>query len=295
MRKRMGKLQRIAVWIVLIVSTLIFLYPNFKQLQLKWKAAEDIAGDEKLWDDMETYNEKLRKDGQELTDCWSYEQTSMSEEQELKEGDVIGAVRIPSIDVDLPLYLGATNENMAKGATVLSETSMPVGGESTNCVIATHRGYKGMPYFRRIDEIKTGDKVEIQNAKETLVYIVERMEIIEPTDLTCLEIQPGRDMVTLFSCHPYMGHSRFRYVVYCVREGTQLKAGQSQTEVSQAIQDNAETLAELKDAEEHIPLVFQREAVIRKVLGVFFVVVWVVLIWDAVRSFGNTRKKRKIS
>ena len=89
MRKRMGKLQRIAVWIVLIVSTLIFLYPNFKQLQLKWKAAEDIAGDEKLWDDMETYNEKLRKDGQELTDCWSYEQTSMSEEQELKEGDVI--------------------------------------------------------------------------------------------------------------------------------------------------------------------------------------------------------------
>lgn len=79
---------------------------------------------------------------------------------ELKSKDgAIGYIDIPDMDVKLPLYIGASEKNMALGAAILSETSMPIGGESTNCVISGHRGYRGAPYFKDIELLKKGSKV----------------------------------------------------------------------------------------------------------------------------------------
>ena len=301
----MSKVYRMGIWVILVISTLLFLYPDLRQLWLRQAAAKPAGGDV-LLEEMEDYNKKLQQDGQELTDCWSYEQTDISEEDGLENTGAVGSIRIPAISAELPLYVGATDENMAKGAAVLSQTSMPVGGPDTNCVIAAHRGYRGMPYFRRINELKPGDRVEIHNAREILVYTVERAEIILPTDLRCLEIQPGRDMVTLLSCHPYMGHSQFRYVVYCAREGTEAPEQQTvqepeeqqeteeknsssyEAEASPAIRDDKAVLEQLREAEEHIPVVFRLEAVLRKGLGLLFVLVWGLFILDGIRS----RKKK---
>ena len=111
--------------------------------------------------------------------------------------------------------------NLSKGAAVLSQTSMPVGGDSTNCVIAGHRGYQGSAYFQYIDRMSEGSKIYITNPWETLTYQVTGIKIVQPTDSSDVLIQPGKDMVTLVSCHPYViGGGPERYLVFAERVDT---------------------------------------------------------------------------
>ena len=106
---------------------------------------------------------------------------------------------------------------MALGAAILSETSMPIGGESTNCVISGHRGYRGAPYFKDIELLKKGSKVYITNPWGKLTYMAYKIEVVSPSDVSSCLIQEGEDIITLLTCHPYMSHGRFRYLVYCKR------------------------------------------------------------------------------
>lgn len=102
----------------------------------------------------------------------------------------------------MPIYLGATEQHMANGAAHLSQTSLPIGGENTNCVIAGHRGYNGASYFRYIDKLNVGDLVSVTNLWETLTYRVCEIKIIDPHDVTEILIQPRRELLTLLTCHP---------------------------------------------------------------------------------------------
>ncbi|MCD8130146.1 MAG: class C sortase [Lachnospiraceae bacterium] len=130
---------------------------------------------------------------------------------------MVGYIEIPDMDVLLPLYLRASAENLAAGAAVLSQTSLPIGGISSNCVIAGHRGYAGMAYFREIESLKEGSLIYIVNPWETLVYQVTETRVIDPSDIAAVLIQEGRDLVTLITCHPYLSNGLYRYVVYCER------------------------------------------------------------------------------
>ena len=120
------------------------------------------------------------------------------------------------MEVELPILLGANTENMKEGAVHLTETSYPVGGENTNCVLAAHRGSSRAAMFRDIEILEIGDEIIIRNFRETLTYRVAELRVISPTDVQELLIQPGRDLVTLITCHPYR-HNDQRYVVYCER------------------------------------------------------------------------------
>ena len=175
-----------------------------------------------LYSEMESYNKDLFQNGQQIVDAWSYEQTPLDLSLLNSDEPVIGYIEIPDMKVRLPLFLGASPDNLGKGAAVLSETSMPVGGANTNCVIAGHRGWNGMAYFQRIENLTEGSKVYITNPWETLVYKVASAKIIGPDDVSSILIQPGEDMITLFTCHPYViGGGPYRYLVFCKREGTQ--------------------------------------------------------------------------
>ena len=70
----------------------------------------------------------------------------------------MGVISIPKMDVDLPIFLVATYDNMAAGAVRLSQTSLSIGGPDTNCMIAAHRGWYGAPNFRYIDLLKVGTR-----------------------------------------------------------------------------------------------------------------------------------------
>lgn len=213
--------------IILIgIGTFLFLSPVFSSYQQQEKADQEIEAFEKekkvpkekdpLYKEAIQYNQKIYTDGQKnLKDVWSYRTLPI----ELKDSKSnFGYIRIKKMNVKLPLYLGATLENMRKGAAIMGETSLPLGTKNSNCVIAAHRGYEGIPYFREIERLKVGDRVIIKNPWEKLTYRVEEIKIVQPDDSDQIKIQKGKDMVTLLTCHPYRSHGRYRYVVYCIRD-----------------------------------------------------------------------------
>ena len=133
------------------------------------------------------------------------------------EDEIIGVLEIPAMELTMPVYLGASDDHLAAGAAVLGNTSAPIGGDNTNCVIAGHRGWKGADYFRHIDRLAVGDEVRITNLWETLTYTVADIQIIQPHEVDKIKIQSDRDLLTLLTCHPYASGGRQRNVVYCER------------------------------------------------------------------------------
>ena len=177
---------------------------------------------EALWDDMLAYNQRIWDEKQAgLCDPWSYQQPSFTLGEYGLDEEVFGVITIPALDLEMPLYLGATSAHMAKGAAHLSQTSLPVGGMNTNCVIAGHRGYSGAAFFRYVPELKPGDEVIITNLWETMTYVVTDTKIIMPNEVDQILIQEGRDMITLLTCHPYASGGKQRYLVFCDRVPTE--------------------------------------------------------------------------
>ena len=172
-----------------------------------------------LYEALVEYNEGLIASHQQVLDAWSYEQSPVDIDSLNKGSSVIGYIEIPDMkNLRLPLYLGASPEHLGKGAAVLTQTSMPIGGTNTNCVISGHRGYRGSAYFQYIDRLQVGSKVYVTNPWETLTYQVVSTKIVRPSQVDEIMIQDGKDMVTLISCHPYVvGGGPERYLVFCER------------------------------------------------------------------------------
>ncbi len=172
-----------------------------------------------LWENMTAYNETIFAQGQSGLSCkLDYQQPSfLLTDYGLKE-EVFGVISIPAMDLEMPIYLGATAQHMADGAAHLSQTSLPIGGENTNSVIAGHRGYGGASYFRYIDQLQIGDTVTVTNLWESLTYRVAEIKIIYPYEVEEILIQPGRELLTLLTCHPYASGGKQRYLIICERE-----------------------------------------------------------------------------
>ena len=223
----MRKLVRIIAIILLIVGIGFFAYP------IALREAFDIQANKAIdqFDQLKTtnddnllyaelrramfeYNEKLYLSGQSgLIDQLSYEKPDFLLSDYGIDSDILGYITIPAIDIKLPIYNGASKENMAKGAAYLAHTSLPVGGENTNCVIAAHTRYKSIYMFKRITELNVGDKIYITNFWETLVYQVVETKVIDPNDSQNIYIKANRSLITLSTCHPYPDNYQ-RYLVY---------------------------------------------------------------------------------
>ena len=196
-----------------------------KQFTQKVEEVQEISNQteesmpyEDLYRSIQTYNEWLVKIKQgNLTNSVSMAIVPFTMTDYGLPDDVFGVLRIPAIDLEMPIYLGANDENMAAGAAVLTQTSIPIGGENTNTVIAGHRGWNGYPYFLDIENLQVGDLVYIKNIWEELTYKVTAIRIVYPDDIEAILIQPGKDMVTLLTCHPPNTGGRYRYLVYCER------------------------------------------------------------------------------
>lgn len=232
----MRKLVRIIAIILLIVGFGFFTYPialreafdiqankaidQFDQLKTDALQTDNTAPNDdnllyaELRRAMFEYNEKLYLSGQSgLIDQLSYEKPDFLLSDYGIDSDILGYITIPAIDIKLPIYNGASTENMAKGAAYLAHTSLPVGGENTNCVIAAHNRYNGIYMFQRITELDEGDEIYITNLWETLVYKVTETKVIAPDDSRNIYIQENRSLVTLSTCYPYPDNDK-RYLVY---------------------------------------------------------------------------------
>lgn len=223
----MRKLVRIIAIILFIVGLGFFAYPIVLREAFDTQVNKEIYQFDQLKttnDDnllytelrraMFEYNEKLYLSGQSgLIDQLSYEKPDFLLSDYGIDSDILGYITIPAIDIKLPIYNGASKENMAKGAAYLAHTSLPVGGENTNCVIAAHTRYKSIYMFKRITELNVGDKIYITNFWETLVYQVVETKVIDPNDSQNIYIKANRSLITLSTCHPYPDNYQ-RYLVY---------------------------------------------------------------------------------
>lgn len=232
------------LWLLILVGLFIGLwlifYPNINTAVFDWEADKtvqkweaqikeaqeaipEVLSEEtqiypELYEAMVRYNEQLAKEKQAgLTGPEAYEEPALQlSNYGLEEDTPAGVISIPAIGLELPIYLGASKENMAKGAVVLGQTSLPVGGKNTNSVIAGHRGYRGIPYFRYLNELESGDLVYLSNFWGKMAYTVTEIAVIESDDIDAILIQDGKDVITLLTCHPYTVGTQ-RLVVYCER------------------------------------------------------------------------------
>ena len=168
--------------------------------------------------DLQAYNRRIYAEKQSgLVDLEACEEPAADLTAYGIEDEIIGVLEIPAMELTMPVYLGASDVHLTAGAAVLGNTSAPIGGDSTNCVIAGHRGWRGADYFRHIDRLQVGDTVTLTNLWETLTYTVADIQIIQPHEVDKIKIQPNCDLLTLLTCHPYASGGRQRYVVYCER------------------------------------------------------------------------------
>ena len=92
------------------------------------------------------------------------------------------------------------------------DSSLPIGGENTHCVMTGHRGLASARLFTRLDELKEGDEFFLEVLGEKLAYKVEEINVILPEEVESLEIRPGEDLVSLVTCTPY-GINTHRLVI----------------------------------------------------------------------------------
>jgi len=154
-----------------------------------------------LYLDSVVYNEALKlHQGELLVNEQAYRKPSLDLSSYGIYSGVYGYVSAPSIGLELPIYLGGNDDNMAFGAAHMTYTSLPIGGESTNCVLSGHSGYIGRIFFDYIPNLNLGDEVIVENYWNTLKYKVIDKQINKSYESAACYITEGKDLLTLITC-----------------------------------------------------------------------------------------------
>lgn len=223
---------RILPFIVMIAGMLMAGYPFISNWLFQFRADSQVNVYREEWStmDMQTkeqkrykarvYNRELLENRIRLTDPFIYQANTEETYYETLESDgesgIMAFIEIPVIQVFLPIYHGVSEEVMRKGVGHLPQTSFPVGGESTHCVLSAHTGLNQAKLFTDLIDVEIGDQFYIHVLGEILAYKVTDIQVVLPEDISLLEIAEGEDKVTLVTCTPY-GINDHRLLVTGVR------------------------------------------------------------------------------
>lgn len=141
-------------------------------------------------------------EGQNGTDGAKALQNYFSLLQQDPDG-VMATIEIPAIDVDLPIYWGTSMATLSRGVGYLEGTSLPAGGPSTHSALTAHAGMASKKLFTDIDKLQLGDTFTIHAVGVPATYLIDQILVIEPHDVSALDIEEGKDYVTLVTCTPY--------------------------------------------------------------------------------------------
>lgn len=162
----------------------------------------DTSTYEMMLSEAEKYNEDLLTEYDRFTNADPDDERYNSLLNITGDG-MMGHIEIPSINVSLPIYHGTSEAVLGIGVGHIQGTSLPTGGDSTNCVLSGHRGLPSAKLFTDLDKMVEGDKFMIYTLNETFTYEVDRIRIVEPQDIAELAIVEGEDICTLVTCTPY--------------------------------------------------------------------------------------------
>lgn len=116
---------------------------------------------------------------------------------------MIGYIKIDKLKLELPIYHGTSPSVLNVAVGHLEGSSLPIGGPNTHSVLAAHRGLPNKELFTNITKLELGDIFTIIVLDRILTYEVDHIIVVPPTDTSYLEIEDGKDYVTLFTCTPY--------------------------------------------------------------------------------------------
>jgi len=219
--------------ILLFAAGLVIMaYPHIAQLvnrELQHRQAEDFRtvldgmSDSDITELMKRarrYNEDIHEDLDGLRDPWGDQQALMVSYHETMgfgDEDAFGALEIPKLNLHTPIYLGSSEAVLSKGIGQVEGSSLPLGGTSTHTVLAGHRGMWTKTMFRHLDQLRPGDLFYVHTIDGKLTYRVTSQQVIYPDETDSLEIQEGKDLATLLTCHPYPQNYQ-RLLVHAERE-----------------------------------------------------------------------------
>ncbi|PID98050.1 MAG: class C sortase [Actinobacteria bacterium] len=115
---------------------------------------------------------------------------------------LMARIRIPKIDLDLPVYHGTTDDTLLKGIGHLEGTSLPVGGPGTRSVLTGHRGLANAEMFTNLNKVEKGDIFSVEVFGDVLTYQVVDTKVVEPSETEAIRAEPERDLMTLVTCTP---------------------------------------------------------------------------------------------
>lgn len=209
-----NKLTTILLILALFAGLSLLLYPTVSDYWNSLHASQAVADYAENVRNLEAEKyEQVLQDAKSYNQMLPYEQTTFALSEEEKEAydalldisgtGVMGYIEIPTVNISLPVYHGTEDAVLQIAVGHLEWSSLPVGGESTHCVLSGHRGLPSAKLFTNLDKLVAGDKFIMRVLDEVLTYEVDQILIVEPTDVSTLIIEAGKDLCTLVTCTPY--------------------------------------------------------------------------------------------
>ena len=204
----------ILLLLVFLAGLSLLLYPTFSDWWNSLHQSQAVAGYaqqvsdmdddtyEQMWADAWDYNASLLSRTNALT-LTNQQKSQYNRMLNLGSNSVMGYIEIPKIGMTLPIYHGTDEAVLQVAVGHLEWTSLPVGGESSHCVVSGHRGLPSAKLFTNLDKLQTGDTFQMCVLDEVLTYEVDQIRIVEPHQTDDLRIVEGEDLCTLVTCTPY--------------------------------------------------------------------------------------------
>lgn len=210
----MKRIRVIFCVIIFITGLGIASYPFISNMVAQRHASQVVKDYETNVEEMDeekidAMKEAAKKYNEQLSNVVSVDDENENNEQGesyadlLNIGESLGYITIPKINVNLPIYNGTSQDVLSKGVGHMEQSSYPLGGESTHCVLTGHRGSPSAVLFTDLDKLEIGDEFYLHVLDEILAYKVDQIKVVEPNESGDLEIIDGKDYCTLVTCTPY--------------------------------------------------------------------------------------------
>ncbi|MBO5213637.1 MAG: class C sortase [Clostridia bacterium] len=224
-------LPTIIVGIIFLCGLSLFLYPTVSNLYNQHLNNKLIGDYNEAFENTtpEEFNQAM-KDAVDFNENRAnpekLKELGLTYEEVLNVADngVMGYIEIPKISVSLIIYHTIDEDVLQKGIGHVPESHLPVGGKSTHSVLAGHTGLPSAKLLTNIDHLKVGDRFYLHVLNEVLEYQIDDVSVVEPDEVSRLNVISGKDCVTLVTCTPY-GVNSHRLLVRGVRvDGSDLSA-----------------------------------------------------------------------
>lgn len=210
----MKRIRVIFCVIIFMTGLGIASYPFISNMVAQRHASQVVKDYETNVEEMDeekidAMKEAAKKYNEQLSNVVSVDDENENNEQGesyadlLNIGESLGYITIPKINVNLPIYNGTSQDVLSKGVGHMEQSSYPLGGESTHCVLTGHRGLPSAVLFTDLDKLEIGDEFYLHVLDEILAYKVDQIKVVKPNESGDLEIIDGKDYCTLVTCTPY--------------------------------------------------------------------------------------------